>query len=127
MIKNLQEYFQGILDNLTGGMISVDTDEKVVYINPMAGKILHIEEPQKLLGMKYDRAFEHFPALKEVIKEALQTGKLVRRAEIEIMHASVPLIIGYSTLQVKNPNGESMGLAVTFQDITFVSASKSKK
>jgi nitrogen fixation/metabolism regulation signal transduction histidine kinase len=127
MIENLAEYFQSILDNLTGGMISIDTDEKVVYINPMAGKILRISEPQKLLGLKYDMAFEGFPALKEVIQETLETGKLVRRAEITIMHASVPLIIGYSTLQVKDSKGDMLGVAVTFQDITFVSATKKGK
>lgn len=127
MIENLAEYFQGILDNLTGGMISIDTEEKVVYINPMAGKILHISDSKKLLGLKYDIAFEGFPALKEVIEETLKTGKLVRRSEITIMHASVPLIIGYSTFLVKDVSGKMLGVAVTFQDITFISASKKGK
>lgn len=127
MIENPAEYFQGILDNLTGGMISIDNEEKVVYINPMAGKILHISDPRRLLGLKYNIAFKSFPALKEVIQETLETGKLVRRSEITIMHASVPLIIGYSTLQVKNVMGKILGVAVTFQDITFLSTNKKDK
>ena len=124
MIKNIQEYYQCILDNLTGGLVSVDLTGKVIYINPMAGRILHIEDASSCLDKKYSAAFESFPALKEVIHEAIETGKTVRRAEISIMHASTPLIIGYSTMHVRNHEGKEMGVTVVFQDISFVGAQK---
>ena len=54
----------------------------------------------------------------------IETGKTVRRSEISIMHANVPLIIGYSTLMIKNAKGTDLGIAVIFQDISFVSATK---
>ncbi|HOW89937.1 MAG TPA: PAS domain-containing protein [Elusimicrobiales bacterium] len=118
------EYYQCILDNLTGGLISVDMSGKVIYVNPMAGKILHWDEAHNCMGCHYAEAFEGFEALKGVIKEALETGKTVRRAEISIMHANVPLIIGYSTTHVKNHAGKSLGVTVIFQDISFVSGKK---
>src|SRR5512133_334899 len=98
MIKNIQEYYQCILDNLTGGLVSVDLKGKVVYLNPMAGKILHMDPSNCCRDVQYDVAFADFPALRDVIKEALTTSKCVRRAEISIMHANTPLIIGYSTM-----------------------------
>ncbi|HBB66874.1 MAG: hypothetical protein A2X28_10250 [Elusimicrobia bacterium GWA2_56_46] len=124
MLKNAVEYYQCILDNLTGGLISVDMSGTVVYVNPMAGKILHWDEAHKCLGCDYARAFDCFPALKGVIAEALETGKTVRRAEISIMHANVPLIIGYSTMRVSSHDGRELGVSVIFQDISFVGGGK---
>ena len=120
MINNVQEYYECILDNLTGGLVSVDLKGKVVYLNPMAGKILRMDPETCCRDMQYEAAFAYFPALKDVIKETLETGKCVRRAEISIMHANTPLIIGYSTMLVKNHEGQELGVTVIFQDISFV-------
>jgi len=120
MINNVQEYYQCILDNLTGGLISVDLKGKVVYLNPMAGKILRMDFDADCHDMQYEDVFAAFPALKGVIKETIETGKCVRRAEISIMHANTPLIIGYSTMLVKHPGGAELGVTVIFQDISFV-------
>jgi nitrogen fixation/metabolism regulation signal transduction histidine kinase len=122
MIDNAQEYYQCILDNLTGGLISVDMAGKVVYVNPMAGKILHMEPEACCSDKDYHDMFRGFPALVGVLKETLDTGKCVRRAEISIMHANTPLIIGYSTMLVRNQAGRELGVTVIFQDISFKGA-----
>ena len=121
MIKNVQEYYQCILDNLTGGLISVDMSGRVVYLNPMAGKILRMPAETCCTDKVYTETFEGFPALIGVIKETLETAKCVRRAEISVMHANTPLVIGYSTMLVKNHDGVELGVTVIFQDISFVS------
>ena len=120
MIKNVQEYYQCILDNLTGGLISVDMSGRVVYLNPMAGKILRMPAETCCTDKVYTETFEGFPALIGVIKETLETAKCVRRAEISVMHANTPLVIGYSTMLVRNHKGDQLGVTVVFQDISFV-------
>jgi nitrogen fixation/metabolism regulation signal transduction histidine kinase len=124
MCQNTAEYYQCILDNLTGGLISVDMTGRIVYVNPMAGKILHWDEAGKSVGGGYKKAFEGFPALTGVIREALETGRTVRRSEISVLHAGVPLIIGYSTMHVKNHEGKDLGVTVIFQDISFSGGKK---
>ena len=124
MQKNTVEYYQCILDNLTGGLISVDMSGTVVYVNPMAGKLLHWDEAYTSLKTNYITAFKNFPALTQVIKEALETGRTVRRTEISIMHANVPLVIGYSTTHVKNHEGRDLGVTVIFQDISSADGGK---
>ena len=114
------EYYQSILDNLTGGFLSVSLDGLVVYVNPTAGKILHLSDIGALLGKNYAAALEGFPALCEVVRGALETHQTVHRAEVSVLHGDSPLIIGYSTLQVKNRAGEYLGLGIIFQDLTFV-------
>ena len=118
------EYYQSILDNLTGGFLSVSLEGVVVYINPTAGKILHLKDLGVLIGQDYAAALGAFPALCEVVRDALATHKTVHRAEVSVLHGDAPLIIGYSTLQVKNRAGEYLGLGIIFQDLTFVQRTK---
>jgi nitrogen fixation/metabolism regulation signal transduction histidine kinase len=118
------EYYQSILDNLTGGFLSVSLEGAVVYINPTAGKILHLPDIAALIGKEYTAALGGFPALCEVVRDALATHKTVHRAEVSVLHGDAPLIIGYSTLQVKNRSGEYLGLGIIFQDLTFVQRKK---
>jgi len=125
--KNNEKYFEAILNNLSGGLISVDTGGKIVYINPMAYRILHMEPNPAFIGLGYDRVFANYEALVSVIKETIETNSVKRRAEIKIMHANTPLIIGYSTILVKSGKNEKMGVAVIFQDISFITSTKTKE
>ena len=118
------EYYQSILDNLTGGFLSVDLEGTVVYVNPTAGRILHFSDVSKLIGMEYHQALGNFPALVEVVRDVLATHKTVHRAEVNVLHGDAPLTIGYSTLQVKNRRGDYLGLGIIFQDLTFKTLKK---
>lgn len=118
------EYYQSILDNLTGGFLSVNLAGTVVYVNPTAGRILHFKDVSLLIGLEYHEALAGFPALVEVVRDVLETHKTVHRAEVSVLHGDAPLIIGYSTLQVKNRAGEYLGLGIIFQDLTFVQRPK---
>ncbi|MCM2305276.1 MAG: hypothetical protein NDJ72_11270, partial [Elusimicrobia bacterium] len=80
----------------------------------------HLSDIGALLGKNYAAALEGFPALCEVVRGALETHQTVHRAEVSVLHGDSPLIIGYSTLQVKNRAGEYLGLGIIFQDLTFV-------
>ena len=114
------EYYRSILDNLTGGFLSVDLEGSVVYVNPTAGRILHFPDVERLIGREYHQALAGFPALVEVVRDVLATHKTVHRAEVVVLHGDAPLTIGYSTLQVKNRKGDYLGLGLIFQDLTFV-------
>jgi len=111
-------YYKAILDNLTGGLIGIDNEGIVVYLNRMATQILHITE-KECLNKKFSQAFVNYPELKAVISETIHYKKTVRRAEVKISHAGVPMIIGYGTMIIKD-NDKEYGYAVIFQDITFV-------
>jgi nitrogen-specific signal transduction histidine kinase len=118
------EYYQSILDNLTGGFLSVSLEGTVVYVNPTAGRILHFPDVNKLIGMEYHEALGDFPALVEVVRDVLSTHKTVQRAEVVVQHGDSPLTIGYSTLQVKNRRGDYLGLGIIFQDLSFKTLKK---
>ncbi|MFI5363517.1 MAG: PAS domain-containing protein [Elusimicrobiota bacterium] len=118
-MRDEAEYFRSILDNLSGGFLSVDLAGSVVYGNQTAGRILHIPMAA-VLGKPYVQALAPYPALCEVLRAALADHAVVHRAEISAMHADIEMIIGYSTLQVRNRAGTHLGIGIIFQDLTLV-------
>lgn len=120
------DYYRSILDNLPGGFISVDFSGKVVYGNSMAGRILHIPMPA-VLGKPYDQVLGPCPALREVIRSALETHKTVLRAEVSLLHGDAQIIIGYSTLQVTDRQGQTLGIGIIFQDLTLVARQRAAR
>ncbi len=117
-MRDEADYFRAVLDNLTGGFLSVDLEGRLVYANGMAGRILRGPVFDKLVGQPYTKALEAFPDLCRVIADALEHHRTVHRAEFSIQHADTPLTIGYSSLQVKNRAGEYLGVGIIFQDLT---------
>ncbi|OGS36264.1 MAG: hypothetical protein A2506_05300 [Elusimicrobia bacterium RIFOXYD12_FULL_66_9] len=118
------EYYRSVLDNLTGGFLSVSLDGLVVYVNPTAGRILHLPDVGALAGKCYTKALVAFPALLAVIRDALATHKTVHRAEVNVLHGDATLTIGYSTLQVRNRKGDYLGIGIIFQNLTVAAPTR---
>ena len=116
-------YFRSILDNLSGGLLSLDLEGRVVYGNQTAGRILHIPVGA-VLGKSYEEALAPYPALCAVLKDALVSQKAVVRAEVEATHGDARMVIGYSTLQLRSAAGERLGVGIIFQDLTMVLRAK---
>jgi PAS domain-containing protein len=125
-VRDEAEYYRSILDNLSGGFLSVDLAGNVVYGNQTAGRILHIPMGA-VLGKPYEVALAPYPALCGVLKSALVTHTVVHRAEFSGMHGDTEMVIGYSTLQVRNAQGEHLGIGIIFQDLTLVMRQKNAK
>lgn len=117
------EYYRSILDNLSGGFLSVDLEGVVVYGNQTAGRILHIPMGAAV-GKPYEQALSAYPQLVAVLREALATHNVVQRAELTAMHGDAKMVIGYSTLQVRDRSGAHLGIGITFQDLTLILARK---
>ncbi|GAB4029232.1 MAG: hypothetical protein Fur0012_03300 [Elusimicrobiota bacterium] len=116
MVKE-EVFHKAILDNLTGGLIGVDMEGRVVYMNSMAGKILRADE-NACLYKDFRNSFASYPELIEAIDRIMKTGKTARRAELKILHADVPLKIGYGTMVVK-AGDKILGYSIIFQNISF--------
>ncbi|MDE1976764.1 MAG: PAS domain-containing protein [Elusimicrobia bacterium] len=121
-----EDYYRSVLDSLSGGFMGIDAQGRVAYGNATAGRILHVPIGA-ILGKPYLRALEPYPALCDIVKEALETGRIVRRGEVSVMHCDARMTIGYSTLQVRGPGGENLGVGIIFQDLSMVLARKAAK
>lgn len=116
MVNRVTTYNSSILDNLSGGFLAVDLQGRVMICNPAARQMLGIS------GEATDRPVEKvlhlIPQLAGVLRRTLASKQTVKREDIRWELDGVPRVLGYSTLLIKDTQGQLAGAGITFQDIT---------
>lgn len=106
------------LKNLPGGLIFVDLHGKVRGINQMAQRILGLAEEIEP-GTECHKAFARHPHVYKVLLATCESLAAVNRQELATHRPTGEKVaIGYGTLILRNPQGQPVGVGMTFQDIT---------
>lgn len=110
----LEELNQTILDNISSGLMILNPAGRIRSFNPGASRITGFS-----LKEVYNRPYrEIFPQMDAIVDGDFQ---LIARAEGEFFDRTAnrrPL--GYATSLVKDPQEKTLGLLVTFQDLTHL-------
>lgn len=115
-IRDNEDLMQNVLANMTGGILMVDTSERIALINREAERILHMKG-ELLLGKSYQvlkRNYEFIKFMEEGIarKEAVQEERNVYDPEEKILlFDSVPMF---------EDNGNYRGMLFLLQDVTEI-------
>lgn len=105
------------LKNLPGGLIFVDLQGKVRGVNQMAQRLLALEDEVEP-GTECHKAFADHPQVVKVLLSTCQSLNAANRQEITTHGANGKVTLGYGTLILRNPQGQPVGVGMTFQDIT---------
>ncbi len=107
-----------VLTNLESGLLTVDTDGTIIFLNRAAREILQVESPEPE-GRNYEIVLAgHLEPLGQMIHNALLGVPLSRRNEIDIEFGSNrPLPLGVSPTVLRD-NGIIRGVILIFQDLT---------
>lgn len=106
-----------ILANLSTGVLTVDGDGRLVYVNPAAEHLLGIELKGQVGEPVLDLVGHASPSLRRVLESAVG-GRAVKRASAEVLHRSRPTRLGLSTAVLERGEGERPSATALFQDIT---------
>ncbi len=107
-----------IIDSIDSGLVLVDRDGQLVYMNSAGRGILGIPEPDPD-ARDYRVVFAEVPAFCERIAHALDAGQPERRAEFFVRRphgGNVP--VGLSTSILMSDGEEERGVVAIFQDLT---------
>lgn len=116
-LEDLEQYKEGIISNLTSGMLVTDTNLRITSLNPAAGKILEIAAPDAMNGRGIDEN-ERLGCFREAVEKTLKEGKL------DYQELTIPLptgetqYIGYGTSMLVGKDGSPRGVIVIFRDTT---------
>ncbi|UCH84106.1 MAG: PAS domain S-box protein, partial [Candidatus Latescibacterota bacterium] len=118
-IERLRVDTNQILDNMSSGILVIDSKGKILTVNPTAEQILGVDK-EDVIGLNVESALE--PLMPEFAHEMLQsldaeTSK--KRHEILIGQPDgghVPL--GLSLSMLKDEKGRKRGVIAVFQDLT---------
>lgn len=114
-------YIEVVLSNVSTGVISLDTDDKITTINERAAHLFkanaddyigrHLKD---VIGEKYYRLYRQMVLSMGQYK----LGKMTRQLEIEINETSFPCLFTISRLG--DSQGHDMGTVIGFDDLTDV-------
>jgi two-component system, NtrC family, sensor histidine kinase PilS len=115
-LRQLQLDTGDILNALDTGVVTVDSDGRLVYINRAAQALLGVRS-MEWLGRPVVAEMERIaPGLSSVVKRTLDTGAAVNRYETHIRHGSELRVLGVRTTALSRE--AEPWLTMVMQDIT---------
>lgn len=112
-----------IINNMSSGILVIDTDGVIVTMNPAAEEILDVPM-NEVLNRDLDEALNNkVPQLTSELRQALLEEKSKFRHEILIRDGQLDETpLGTSISILRDANGEKRGVISVFQDLTEVQA-----
>ncbi len=118
-IERLRVDTNKILDNMSSGILAIDSQGKILTVNPTAEQILGVDR-EDVFGLSVESALEALvPEFAGELLQALEAETSKQRHEILITQPDgreVPL--GLSISMLKDENGRKRGVIAVFQDLT---------
>ncbi|MCD6571388.1 MAG: HAMP domain-containing protein [Deltaproteobacteria bacterium] len=112
-------YIQTVVNNISAGVISINSKDKISMINPAAQKMLSIHT-DKVLNKPFMEVLkeEHTPIIKDLVEELKRSkgSAIERQIVLAIRENKLTLMVHASLLY--DDNNEYMGMVVVFDDLT---------
>lgn len=114
-IKHARTLLQGIVENLSGGLVTMDLEGKVTTINPAAIRILDVVVPP--IGRPVKEVLKECPWFVEILEKTLKEKNTVSRQEVNLTLHGQENRIGYTTLLISDPQKNLLGSGIIFQQL----------
>ncbi len=113
-------FYRGVVEGMACGVLTLDTEGRVLTMNGLARQILEIPEGT-VEGTLCADTLSHHPRLVQVLLEAFHCTTLPNRSELELRARDERgRTIGFSVSRIRGPEGDLLGLAIFFKDLTRV-------
>lgn len=117
-IEGLRRFTENILNSVSPGILTLDLQLTITTCNYAGAKLLGYP-PAIMVGKGLDRVLPLDSALKAFLKEAVTLRRVYQNHELTFQAAEAKeTILSLNTAQLFDQNGELIGIAVTFEDIT---------
>ena len=103
---------------MRNGVLAITRDGSVVLVNEEACRLFRLPPPQTLIGRPYADVLADHPDIVRVLGGAFGMAALPNRAELRL--SSTDMVIGYTLSLVRQEDGEPVGAALFFKDLTLV-------
>ena len=111
-------FFRHMVGNMRNGVLAITRDGRVVLVNEEACRLFRLLPPQTLIGRPYADVLSDHPDIVRVLGGAFGMAALPNRSELRL--SSTDTVIGYTLSLVRQEDGEPVGAALFFKDLTLV-------
>lgn len=112
-------YIQTVLNNISTGVISVNSNDCISMINPAAQEMLSIKT-EKVVGRPYLEVLkeEHMPIVNELVQSLRKSKGIATQKEVVLSIGGRRLVLMVYASQLLDDSNEYMGMVVVFDDLT---------
>ncbi len=118
-LERRRRYMEAVLNNITSGVVSLDTEERISTLNRAAEKILNLEG-NRLMGAYPEEILpaEYQPLIRDVLDrlKASPDSQWQKQLDIPLETGERKLLI--NAVGLTGRESEEMGVLVVFEDIT---------
>lgn len=101
-----RDFIKSIFSNITGGIITLDENRQITFLNPYTESVFDIEG-QHALGKHYQTVFAQLPSWAKTVDDFLQTGETNRSLEHHLVFPNgktIILEIHFSKMRQRDPH-----------------------
>ena len=117
-LRQLRLDTDDILANLSTGVLTVDGDGRLAYVNQAAEKLLGLPLSRRLGEPILDELDEIAPTMGSILQQAIHRRAPVSRGQVQITTEGGPQRLGVSTAVLEREANELPSATALFQDIT---------
>jgi len=111
-------FFRHMVGNMRNGVLAIARDGSVVLVNDEACRLFGLPPDDSWIGHPYAAVLRDHPDIVRVLGGAFGMAALPNRAELRLK--STDTVIGYTLSLVRQDDGEAVGAAMFFKDLTHV-------
>jgi PAS domain S-box-containing protein len=110
-------FFRHMVGNMRNGVLAIERDGAIVLLNDEARRLFHLPAGD-ISGQPYADVLHAHPDILRVLGGAFELESLPNRAELRLK--STDTVIGYTLSLVRDDDGDAVGAALFFKDLTHV-------
>src|SRR5262245_60156447 len=110
-------FFRHLVANMRNGVLAIDRAGRIVLLNDEARRVFRLAAGDAS-GTPYTDLLHEHPDIVRVLGGAFEMKSLPNRAELRLK--STDTVIGYTLSLVRDDDGETVGAALFFKDLTHV-------
>ncbi len=120
LVKDLHVYIENILNSITMGILTIDLDAKITYLNNAGVTILQSDKTN-FIGQKIEDIFKKDHFIPAVLHRMIHSNHSYQGHEIKTQKPSGgDVLLRLNTVFLFDQHSDVVGYAVTFEDVTEI-------
>ena len=115
--RHADVFFRHMVGNMRNGVLAIDRAGGIVLLNDEARRLFHLPAGD-VVGLGYASVLHEHADIVRVLGGAFELQALPNRAELRLK--STDTVIGYTLSLIRDDQGEAVGAALFFKDLTHV-------
>jgi two-component system, NtrC family, sensor histidine kinase AtoS len=119
-LEKVYQFHKGVIQNISSGILTIDFDEKITFINTAALRVLGYNY-KEIQGRSIRDIFAEPDQANEILHDLLKNKKMFESREVNLLTRSNKVIpIGFTTT-ILNASGETyQGIIISFRDLSTI-------